>query len=74
MDKNSIIKEIGKDFDFIEKMEWDGNTWYQAYMTEECFSRVDPYSECGERDCCGYEVGDTEIEALENLLKELSTK
>lgn len=63
-DKNDLIKVLGKDLDHTEYVEFDNYKWFRAYMTE------DKFNELGigcVRDCCGYEAGDTEEEALANL-------
>lgn len=48
--------------------------WWQAYMTEKAFDKkvFDKIEDCCVRDCCGYETGDTPLEAMANLYIKLN--
>ena len=66
-----LKKACGDDFDFLNKMNFAGEVWWQAYMTEEAFDKMGIMCV---RDCCGYEVGDTESEAVAYLWLMLNKK
>ena len=61
-----LMGACGNKFENLVRMDVeDIGVWYQAYMTENAFNKIDDYV-CV-RDCCGYETGDTEFEAMVKL-------
>lgn len=64
-----VIEACGDGFESLDKMEFEDMVWWQAYMTEEAFKKSGIVCV---RDCCGYEVGDSPIEAVVRLFIELN--
>ncbi len=68
--KEELLKELGKDFDHIVDMSefiGEGN-WFQAFMTKELFEELQIPCMI---ECCGYGSGETEEEALIDLINSI---
>lgn len=68
--KQELIKELDRGFGHIVNMSelYDGKDFYYAYMTEELFEALEVPCIL---ECCGYGSGETEEEALIDLLKSI---
>jgi len=66
--EGELIHELGKDFsDLVRMDEKNIGVWFQAWPTEEAFEYTEVYGFCPFIECCGYESGDTPVEALVEL-------
>lgn len=74
----SLIDACGEDFESIERFEQGidgkGLISFIAKMTDDAWDRVKGLTECGVKECCGQEWGDSPIQAVKNLYVALNKK